>query len=70
VVLALVNADMTSKTFTPVLGFVAFNIEAVFQGAKYIQGHFDKDYIITNATGIGSPTADTLSTSNPPKLVN
>jgi hypothetical protein len=70
VVLALVNADMTSKTFTPVLGFVAFNIEAVFQGAKYIQGHFDKNYIITNATGIGSPTADTLSTSNPPKLVN
>jgi hypothetical protein len=69
-VLALVNADMTAKTFTPVLGFVAFNIEAVSQGAKYIQGHFDKNYIITNATGIGSPTADTLSTSNPPKLVN
>jgi len=70
VVLALVNADLTSKTFTPVLGFVAFRIEAVSQGAKYIQGHFDKDYIITNATGIGSPTAGTLSTTNPPKLVN
>jgi Flp pilus assembly protein TadG len=70
VVLALVDADLTLKTFTPVLGFVAFKIEAVNQGVKYIQGHFDNDYIITNATGIGSPIAGTLSTTNPPKLVN
>ena len=70
VVLALVNADPDSKTFTPVLGFVAFEIEAVSQGGKYIQGHLDKDYIITNATAIGSPTGGTLSTTNPPKLVN
>jgi Flp pilus assembly protein TadG len=70
VMLALVNADMTSKTFTPVRGFVALKIEVVSQGAKYIQGHFDKDYIITNAIGIRAPIADTLSTTNPPKLVN
>jgi hypothetical protein len=68
-VLALVNADLASQSLTPVLGFVAFRIEAVSQGAKYIQGHFDKDYIITNATGIGSPTGGTRTT-NPPKLVN
>jgi len=70
VVLALVNADLTSKTFTPVLGFVAFHIDAVSQSGKYIQGHFDKDYAINTAAGIGPPTPDTLSTPNPPKLVN
>jgi hypothetical protein len=52
-----------------VLGFVAFKIEAVDQGSKYIQGHFDKDFNITNAALVGPPTPDTLSTPNPPKLV-
>ena len=53
VVIPLVNGDMTSNTSTPVLGFVAFKIEAVSQGGKYIQGHYDKDFNITNAVGIG-----------------
>jgi hypothetical protein len=67
VVIAL--ADI-SQSYTPVLGFVAFKIEAVDQGSKYIQGHFDKDFNITNAALVGPPTPDTLSTPNPPKLVN
>ncbi len=67
VVIAL--ADI-SQSPTPVLGFVAFNIEAASQSKKYVQGHFDKDFNITNAALIGSPTAGTLSTPNPPKLVN
>jgi Flp pilus assembly protein TadG len=66
VVIAL--ADI-SKNPTPVLGFVAFNIEAVSQGSKYIQGHFDKNFNIDNAALVGPPTPDTLSTPNPPKLV-
>lgn len=70
VVIPLVNADMNSKSSTPVLGFVAFKIEAVSQGAKYIQGHYDKDFNITNAAGVGAPTPGTLSTPNPPRLVN
>jgi len=70
VVIALVNADITLKSSTPVLGFVAFKIEAVSQGAKYIQGHFDKDFNITNAASSGPPTPGTRSTPNPPCLVN
>jgi hypothetical protein len=70
VVIALVNANMTKNSSTPVLGFVAFKIEAVNQSSKYIQGHFDKDFNITNAAGVGPPTSGTLSSPNPPKLVN
>jgi hypothetical protein len=68
VVIALV-ASLASGT-DPILGFVAFKIEAVSQSGKYIQGHFDKDFNINNASGIGPPTSSTLSTPNPPKLVN
>lgn len=53
----------------PVLGFVAFKIEAVSQGQKWIQGHFDKNSSINTASVVGPPTPDTLSTPNPPKLV-
>jgi hypothetical protein len=53
-----------------VFGKLRHLLKAVSQSSKYLQGHFDKTYIITNATGIGSPTADTLSSTNPPKLVN
>jgi hypothetical protein len=69
VVIPLVNADVNTYSATPVLGFVAFRIEAVSQGSKYIQGHYDKDFNITNAAGVGPPTPGTLSTPNPPKLV-
>jgi len=68
VVIAL--ADI-SQTPTPVLGFVAFKIEAVSQGSKFIQGHFDKDYNITDDVLVGSPSdPNDQSTPNPPKLVN
>jgi hypothetical protein len=67
VVIPLV-ASLASGT-DPIMGFVAFNVEAVNQASKYIQGHFDKDFNINNASGIGPPTSGTLSTPNPPKLV-
>jgi hypothetical protein len=69
VIIPLVNASAYSSVgATPVLGFVAFKIEAVSQTSKYIQGHFDKNFNITNAAGVGRPTSGTLSTPNPPKL--
>ncbi len=71
VVIPLVDPqDINVMGPTPVLGFVAFRIEAVSQAAKYIQGHYDKDFNITNAASIGPPTPGTLSTPNPPRLVN
>ena len=71
VVIPLVNpSDINSAGPTPVLGFVAFHIEAVSQGGKYIQGHYDKDFNITNAAGVGGSAPGTLSTPNPPRLVN
>jgi len=39
-------------------------------GGKYIQGHYEKDYNITNALGAGPPIPGTLCTANPPRLVN
>ncbi len=70
-IIPLVNpTDINTNASTPVLGFVAFRIEAVSQGAKYIQGHFDKNFNIKNALGAGAPTAGTLSTPNPPQIVN
>lgn len=65
-------ADISNSS-TPVLGFVAFTIEAVSQGSKYIQGHFDKNFNITAATLVGSPADPSdpnQSNPNPPKLVN
>jgi Flp pilus assembly protein TadG len=67
VVIPLV-ASLASGT-ERILGFVAFKIEAVSQPGKYIQGHFDKDFEITNAVGTGRPPRDSPSTSTPPKLV-
>ncbi len=71
VVIPLVNPqDINVTGLTPVLGFVAFRIEAVSQAAKYIRGHYDKNFSITNAAGSGPPTSGTLSTPNPPRLAN
>ena len=50
VIIALV-ASLASGT-DPILGFVAFKIEAVNQGSTYIQGHFDEDVNINNASGM------------------
>lgn len=33
-------------------------------------GHYDKDFNITNGAGLRPPTPGTLSTPNPPRLVN
>lgn len=71
VIIPLANpTDITTNSTTPVLGFVAFRIEAVNQSSKYIQGHFDKNISIKNASGAGAPITGTLSTPNPPQLVN
>jgi Flp pilus assembly protein TadG len=69
VVIPLVNANMNQSGSTPVLGFVAFKIEAVNQSSKYIQGHYDKNFNINNAAGFGGATAGTQSTPNPPKII-
>jgi hypothetical protein len=50
----------------PILGFVAVYVEAANQAGKYIQGHFDKSFNITNAMGIGLPPANSPGTPNPP----
>jgi hypothetical protein len=60
---------LTYKTMPAVIGFIAFHITAFDQGGKYLTGHFDKDYVITNNQSVGPPNLGTLSTSNPPMLV-
>jgi hypothetical protein len=69
VVIALYD-DTSSLNPTPIKGFVAFKIEAVNQGQKWIQGHLVKDFIITQAQDVGWEAPDTFSSSNPPQLVN
>lgn len=56
VLLAVVADNVESHAHTPILAFVAFYIEnAVGGNDKYIQGHFDKDYVAPGAGG--SPAA-------------
>jgi Putative Flp pilus-assembly TadE/G-like len=71
VVLPVVAPDtLTEKTFAPILDFIAFHITGFSQGGKYVEGYFDKNYVITNPqAGKGVPT-NTYSTSNSPQLVN
>jgi hypothetical protein len=53
VILPVVNTDISTHAYTPILGFASFVIEAAEGGSgKYIQGHFIKT-IITNATSGG-----------------
>lgn len=69
-VIPLVNpASLETLSQTPIIGFVAFKVEDVSQSSKYIQGHFDKSSSVPNAKIIGSPTPNTLSSPNPPYLV-
>jgi len=70
-VLPIVDAaDSTKNSLSPISGFIAFHITAYDQGGQYLQGRFDKDYVITNPQSIGSPTnPGTPSTSNAPQLV-
>jgi Flp pilus assembly protein TadG len=53
VVIPLV-ASVTSNTTQKILGFVAFYIESASQSEKFIQGHFDKTYPISQSTGFSS----------------
>lgn len=55
-------------SYQPILGFVAFYIEAAQGGTgKYIQGHFVKNYIIDDASGLGGAY---YGTTLAPKLIN
>jgi len=70
VVLPIVDpVTLVADTEAPVLGFIAFHITGYSQGGQYVEGYFDKDYVITNPQGASSPNPDTPSTSNPPQLV-
>jgi len=70
IVLPIVDpVTLLAKTTAPILGFVAFHITGYSQGEKYIEGYFDKDYVIANPQGAGSPNPNVSSTSNPPQLV-
>jgi Flp pilus assembly protein TadG len=71
VVLPVVAPEtLVEKTSAPILGFIAFHITGFDQGAKYIEGYFDKT-IISNPyqdiTGLPESTAPTIF--NPPQLV-
>ena len=70
VVLPIVDpVTLVANTDAPILGFIAFHITGYDQGAHYIEGYFDKDYVITNPQSIGPPDPGTPSTSNAPQLV-
>jgi hypothetical protein len=70
VVLPIVDpVTLVEKTSAPIEGFIAFHITGYSQGDKYIEGYFDKDYVINNPQGAGSPNPNVPSTSNPPQLV-
>jgi hypothetical protein len=56
VVLPIVDpATLVANTDAPIIGFIAFRITGYSQGGKYIEGYFDKDYVITNPQGITIP---------------
>jgi Flp pilus assembly protein TadG len=71
VVLPVVAPDtLTAKTFAPIKDFIAFHITGYSQGGQYIEGYFDKNYVITNPQkGKGVPS-NPYSTSSAPQLVN
>ena len=61
---------LVEKTEAPILDFIAFHITGYSQGGKYVEGYFDKNYVITNPQkGTGVPT-NPYSTSSAPQLVN
>lgn len=71
VVLPVVDpADLNPKDMAPIKDFIAFHITDYSQGGKYIEGYFDKDYVITNPQkGQGFPPYP-YSTPSAPQLVN
>jgi Flp pilus assembly protein TadG len=71
VVLPVVAPDtLTQKTFAPILDFIAFHITGYSQGGRYVEGYFDKNYVVTNPQkGTGVP-ANPYSVPGVPQLVN
>jgi hypothetical protein len=71
VVLPVVAPDtLTEKTFAEIKDFIAFHITGYSQGGQYVEGYFDKNYVITNPQkGSGKPTSP-YSTPSAPQLVN
>ena len=70
VVLPIVDpVTLVADTEAPIIGFIAFHITGYSQGGKYVEGYFDKNYVITNPMGASSPNTNVSSTSNPPQLV-
>ena len=71
VVLPVVDPKtLIEKTDSKILNFIAFHITGYSQGGKYVEGYFDKNYVITNPqSGTGVPP-NNYSTSNAPQLVN
>jgi hypothetical protein len=70
VVLPIVDpVTLVADTEAPILGFIAFHLTGYSQGGQYIEGYFDKEYVITNPQGVGSPNPSVPSTPSPPKLV-
>ena len=61
VVLPVVAPDtLVAKTMAPILDFIAFHITGYSQGGKYVEGYFDKNYVITNPqSGSGVPANPT-----------
>jgi Flp pilus assembly protein TadG len=67
VIVPVVDTDLSTHGYTPILGFASFNIEAAEGGSgKYIQGHLVKQII--NDTGSGGPIFGTFLPAV--KLVN
>jgi len=71
VVLPIVAPEtLVEKTSAPILDFIAFHITGYSQGGQYIEGYFDKNYVISNPQkGSGVPS-NPYTTANSPQLVN
>ncbi len=68
VMIVVVADDFLTHEYTPIKGFVAFYVEATNQGEKWIQGHFEKDYVAPQVPP--SPEAPFFGTyAGAPKLV-
>lgn len=68
VMIVVVADDYLYHEYTPIKGFVAFYIEDTNQGQKWIQGHFEKDYIAPQVPP--SPEAPFFGTyAGAPKLI-
>lgn len=64
VMIPVVADDFQTHNYTPIKGFVSFYIEDVNQGQKWIQGHFEKNYVApATATNQNAPFYGTWASS-------